>query len=67
MKKKNLIKQFVLTSFFVGIVFPASAQFDNVGSIDFPTSESGEAQQYFLRGVATVSYTHLTLPTICSV
>ena len=52
MKKKNLIKQFVLTSLLVGIVFPASAQFDNVGSIDFPTSESGEAQQYFLRGVA---------------
>ena len=52
MKKKNLIKQFVLISLFVGIVFPASAQFDNVGSIDFPTSESGEAQQYFLRGVA---------------
>ena len=28
------------------------AQFDNVGSIDFPTSASGEAQQHFLRGVA---------------
>ena len=28
MKKKNLIKQFVLISLFVGIVFQASAQFD---------------------------------------
>ncbi|HSH74375.1 MAG TPA: hypothetical protein VLA09_01630, partial [Longimicrobiales bacterium] len=28
------------------------AQFDNVGSIDFPTSAEGEAQQHFLRGVA---------------
>ena len=31
---------------------PLSAQFDNVGSIDFPTSATGEAQQHFLRGVA---------------
>ena len=30
----------------------ARAQFENVGSIDFPTSGSPEAQQYFLRGVA---------------
>ena len=28
------------------------AQFDNVGSIQFPTSAAGEAQQYFLRGVS---------------
>tara|TARA_B100001123_G_scaffold445212_1_gene596166 strand:+ start:6506 stop:8059 length:1554 start_codon:yes stop_codon:yes gene_type:complete len=31
---------------------PAEAQFDNVGSLDFPTSGSAEAQQHFLRGVA---------------
>ena len=34
------------------IVAPVHAQFQNVGSIDFPTSVSGEAQQHFLRGVA---------------
>ena len=34
------------------LVSPLSAQFDNVGSIDFPTSATGEAQQHFLRGVA---------------
>ena len=31
---------------------PARAQFDSVGSLDFPTSGSPEAQQHFLRGVA---------------
>ena len=31
---------------------PAVAQFQNVGSIDFPTSETGQAQQHVLRGVA---------------
>ena len=31
---------------------PAGAQFDRVGSLDFPTSGSPEAQQHFLRGVA---------------
>ena len=31
---------------------PLQAQFENVGSIDFPTSGSPEAQQRFLRGVA---------------
>ena len=30
----------------------ANAQFDNVGSLDFPTSGSPDAQQHFLRGVA---------------
>ena len=30
----------------------AEAQFDNVGSLNFPTSGSAEAQQHFLRGVA---------------
>ncbi|MDH3271950.1 MAG: hypothetical protein OEN56_11480 [Gemmatimonadota bacterium] len=33
-------------------VLPVEGQFDNVGSIDFPTSATGEAQQHFLRGVA---------------
>ena len=31
---------------------PATAQFDEVGVIDFPTSATGEAQNHFLRGVA---------------
>ena len=31
---------------------PIQAQFANVGSLDFPTSGSPEAQQHFLRGVA---------------
>ncbi len=31
---------------------PAHAQFENVGSFEFPTSASGEAQQHFLRGAA---------------
>ncbi|MGQ0733211.1 MAG: hypothetical protein ACT4QD_06090 [Acidobacteriota bacterium] len=31
---------------------PTSAQFDNVGTISFPTSGSPKAQQHFLRGVA---------------
>ena len=31
---------------------PTVAQFESVGTIDFPTSETGQAQQHFLRGVA---------------
>ena len=31
---------------------PAEAQFENVGSFEFPTSGSAEAQQHFLRGAA---------------
>ncbi len=31
---------------------PAQAQFDNVGSFEFPTSATGEAQYHFLRGAA---------------
>ncbi len=31
---------------------PAQAQFENVGSFEFPTSASGEAQLHFLRGAA---------------
>lgn len=46
------LKRIVLIATFTIMATPTNAQFDNVGSIDFPTSESGEAQQYFLRGVA---------------
>ena len=31
---------------------PVNSQFENVGTIDFPTSATGEAQQHFLRGMA---------------
>ena len=31
---------------------PSQAQFEDVGTIQFPTSATGEAQQHFLRGVA---------------
>ena len=34
------------------IGLPTKAQFENVGTINFPTSATGEAQQHFLRGVA---------------
>ncbi len=34
------------------LAVPASAQFDSVGSLSFPTSGSAEAQKHFLRGVA---------------
>ena len=33
-------------------IAPVSAQFENVGTISFPTSGSPAAQQHFLRGVA---------------
>ncbi len=33
-------------------IAPASAQFENVGTISFPTSGTPAAQQHFLRGVA---------------
>jgi tetratricopeptide (TPR) repeat protein len=44
----------VLLSLFCVLTFglPSHAQFDNVGTIDFPTSAGGEAQEHFLRGVA---------------
>ena len=29
--------------------------------------DPGEPSPWWLKGLATVSYTHLTLPTICSV
>ena len=52
---KNIIKCIALVGILAApfvIATPALAQFQNVGSIDFPTSASGEAQQHFLRGVA---------------
>jgi hypothetical protein len=36
----------------LALVAPASAQFDSVGTLSFPTSGSPAAQQHFLRGVA---------------
>ncbi|MCH7717380.1 MAG: hypothetical protein IH876_14710 [Gemmatimonadetes bacterium] len=42
----------LVASLLVIVATPAQPQFENVGSIDFPTSATGEAQQHFLRGVA---------------
>ena len=42
----------VVTSTLLMASAPAEAQFDSVGSLDFPTSGAPEAQQHFLRGVA---------------
>ena len=51
MKNTRLISAlFVLFALIVG--GPAHSQFENVGTIDFPTSATGEAQQHFLRGMA---------------
>ncbi|MEE2635982.1 MAG: hypothetical protein VYE68_01960 [Acidobacteriota bacterium] len=47
--KRLFIAVALLTLFAAG---RADAQFDSVGSLDFPTSGSPEAQQHFLRGVA---------------
>ena len=46
------MRAFALTFVLVAAALPVQAQFQNVGSIDFPTSASGEVQQHFLRGVA---------------
>ena len=48
------LKQIALIAIFAVMAAPAAAQFDNVGSINFPTSATGEAQQHFLRGVAVL-------------
>ena len=48
---RSRIPAFALLTSLV-IAAPLSAQFEMVGSIDFPTSANGEAQQHFLRGVA---------------
>lgn len=43
---------FVLVALVLAVAAPARAQFDNVGTLDFPTSGSPEAQKHFLRAVA---------------
>ena len=48
--KRLLVAAAALTLLFAGA--PAQAQFDSVGSLNFPTSGAPEAQQHFLRGVA---------------
>ena len=42
----------LIASLLVLVAIPAQAQFDNVGSFEFPTSASPEAQLHFLRGAA---------------
>ncbi len=42
----------LMASGILTISMPTIAQLDSVGTIDFPTSATGEAQQHFLRGVA---------------
>ncbi len=42
----------LVASFVAVTAVPAHGQFENVGSIDFPTSATGEAQHHFLRGMA---------------
>jgi len=49
---KSLITLLAAASIALGVSLKASAQFQDVGTLDFPTSVSGEAQQHFLRGVA---------------
>ena len=50
------VKQLMSVCAILGITLtvgvPTNAQFESVGTIDFPTSATGEAQQHFLRGVA---------------
>ena len=49
----KMMRTVVLTiSLLTAVVVPAQAQFDAVGSLDFPTSSSGDVEQHFLRGVA---------------
>ena len=51
MKKTKLIPAtLALVALTMGA--PTHSQFENVGTIDFPTSAMGEAQQHFLRGMA---------------
>ena len=51
----NMPRAVVLTVGLLAIVAaPGQGQFENVGSLDFPTSANGEMQQHFLRGVATL-------------
>ena len=49
----KMMRTVVLTiSLLAAVAVPAHAQFDAVGSLDFPTSSSGDVEQHFLRGVA---------------
>ena len=51
----NRVRSVVLTVVLLAsVAVPVRAQFKNVGSIDFPTSSSGEVEQHFLRGVAVL-------------
>ena len=54
MKKTRSISAVVASAALIALTVggPAHTQFENVGTIDFPTSATGEAQQHFLRGVA---------------
>ena len=49
------MKRLILTTCLVILAFSANAdQMEDVGSVNFPTSGSAEAQKHFLRGVATL-------------
>jgi tetratricopeptide (TPR) repeat protein len=47
-----MLPAFLLGAMLSAVPAQVEAQFDEVGSITFPTSATGEAQQHFLRGVA---------------
>ena len=47
-----MLPAFLLGAMLSTVPAQVEAQFDEVGSITFPTSATGEAQQHFLRGVA---------------
>ncbi|WP_420438925.1 tetratricopeptide repeat protein [Candidatus Palauibacter sp.] len=47
-----MLPAFLLGAMLSMVPAQVEAQFDEVGSITFPTSATGEAQQHFLRGVA---------------
>ena len=48
----NRARALLLIVFVLVSARPAQAQFENVGSFEFPTSASGEVQLHFLRGAA---------------
>ncbi|MDH3208539.1 MAG: hypothetical protein OEO79_18210 [Gemmatimonadota bacterium] len=49
---KTLRTGLIASALFAIGIAPVAAQFENVGSINFPTSATNEAQSHFLRGVA---------------
>ncbi len=50
---RRLLRSFACSAALLAVIaVSAQGQFDNVGSIEFPTSAEGEVQQHFLRGVA---------------